>query len=148
MGEAANADHRSLADMRLAGEALILLTLAGLALRAMTFAQVASLAGRRRTAARPESNDNLARRIGWAVRAVANRCPWGPLCLERGLAAHLMLRLRGHDSTLYYGARNDGSLGPSAHVWVRVGAWDVVGCEEAERFATLATFPPGPARAD
>ena len=52
-----------------------------------------------------------------------------------------MLRLRGQASLLYYGARTDDLHGPSAHVWVRLGDQDVVGGEEAARFAVLATFP-------
>jgi hypothetical protein len=32
--------------------------------------------------------------------------------------------------------------GLSAHVWVRDGDTDVIGCELAPHFAILATFPP------
>jgi hypothetical protein len=137
------------ARLFLAGEAVAWLVLAGLALRALTFARVAALAsGPPFSASATRTDDDMADRIGWAVEAAARRLPWRPLCFERGLAAHMMLRRRGQPSMLHYGARSDGSLGPSAHVWVRLGARDVVGGEEAARFATLATFPAAPTDLD
>ncbi len=135
--------------MILAGEAAAWLVLAGLALRALTFARVAALAGGSPSSARTtRTDDETADQIGWAVEAAARRLPWRPLCFERGLAAHMMLRRRGRPSILHYGARSDGSLGPSAHVWVRLGARDVVGGEEAARFAILATFSATPTDLD
>jgi hypothetical protein len=75
-----------------------------------------------------------------AIRAWSRRLPWRTMCFEQGLAAHWMLRQRGFDSTLYYGAATiEGVL--KAHVWVRSGDLDVVGCEEANDFALLARFP-------
>ena len=52
-----------------------------------------------------------------------------------------MLRRRGVPSILYYGASPDENQGLAAHVWVRDGNTDVVGCEVASRYAVLATFP-------
>jgi hypothetical protein len=76
-----------------------------------------------------------------AVQAVARRAPWRSLCYQQGLTAQIMLRRRGIDSTLYFGARPKGCEGLAAHVWVRDGAQDVIGCEEAHGFAVLACFP-------
>ena len=74
-----------------------------------------------------------------AIRAWSRRLPWRTLCFEQGLAAHWMLRRRGFESTLYYGAANlDGKL--KAHVWVRSGARAVVGRENAADYALLARF--------
>ena len=53
-----------------------------------------------------------------------------------------MLRRRGIPSVLYYGAAPDDRCGIVAHVWVRDGEADVVGCELAGRYALLASFPP------
>ncbi len=128
----------------LAAEAALWLTLAGLALRTLPFARIAALAGiwpRRERGPCIDPDGRAAQRIGWAVEAAARRAPWPALCFEQGLAAHLMLRRRGWQPTLCYGARSDGAAGPSAHVWVRLDGRDVVGGEEAHRYALLATFP-------
>ena len=75
-----------------------------------------------------------------AVQAWARRLPWRTMCFEQGLAAHWMLRRRGYSSTLHYGAATiDGEL--KAHVWVRSGDEDVIGCENAGDYALLARFP-------
>jgi hypothetical protein len=128
----------------LAAEAALWLVIAGLGLRLTTFARLAATAGRPLASSRRDDGAVDAARIGWAVDAAARRAPWTPLCFERGLAAHFMLRRRGRDSTLFYGARNDETLGPSAHVWVCLDGRAVIGGEEAPRFALLARFPERP----
>jgi hypothetical protein len=125
----------------LAAEAALWLAAAGLALRLTTFARLAAAAGRPLGAERLDAGGREVGLVAWAVDAAARRAPWTPLCFERGLAAHFMLRRRGLISTLYYGARSDDSLGPSAHVWVRHQGRDVIGCEEVSRFIELARFP-------
>jgi len=148
MPERSAARGRSVGEWLLAAEAMTWLVLAGLALRLLSFATVARLASAKIRAPDHAADETAARRIGWAVDAAAARAPWGPMCFERGLAAHAMLRRRGRNSELCYGARNDGSLGPSAHVWVRSDHADVVGGAEAARFAILAVFPERPPIAD
>jgi hypothetical protein len=78
----------------------------------------------------------------WAIEAAARRLPWRTLCIEQGLAAQRMLRRRGIDARLHYGARNDHSASRlEAHVWVTVGDVPVIGGSEAARFAAIATYP-------
>ena len=131
----------------LAAEAALCLGLAGLALRLTSFARLAAFAGRPLGASRVDDAGPDAALISWAVEAAARRAPWTPLCFERGLAAHVMLRRRGRDSALCYGARSDDSLGPSAHVWVCLEGRHVIGGEEAVRFVELARFPARPGQA-
>lgn len=129
-------------DRALLVEAVATLTLASALIRLAPFRKVAGLASRRLFQEGRESlNADLALRVRWAVEAVAGRLPWRALCFQQGLAAHLMLRRRGQPSTLFYGVgrREGGRL--VAHVWVRVGGRDVVGCEIADEFATVASFP-------
>jgi hypothetical protein len=133
---------RPLLDWAVAAEAALWVAVAGVTLRVLSFRRVAGLAAGRPATTRRASQASVAGRIGWAVTAAADRAPWRVRCFERGLAACLMLRRRGQQPVLYYGARNDGSAGPTAHVWVRLGDWDVVGADGAERFAVLARFPP------
>jgi hypothetical protein len=125
----------------LAAEAAVWLVVAALGLRLTTFARLAAASGRPLARVRSGDGASDAARVAWAVEAASRRAPWDPRCFERGLAAHFMLRRRGRDSTLCYGARNDDSRGPSAHVWVSLDGRHVVGGEEAPRFALLAQFP-------
>jgi len=78
-----------------------------------------------------------------AIDAWSRRLPIRPKCFARGLAAFAMLKRRGRAVRLYYGAATlDGKL--KAHVWVRSGHQDVVGCDIADKYALLATFPGQP----
>ena len=87
---------------------------------------------------RPVSVDQ-AETLVWSIVAVSRRLPWRTLCFEQGLAAHWMLSRRQFRSTLFYGAAMiDGEL--KAHVWVRSGDRDVIGCENAADFAILSQF--------
>jgi hypothetical protein len=131
-----------MADRALVAEALVCLALASAALQVTTFAALARWASRPDDSDRRPAEPERARRVARAVLSAARRAPWAPACFAQGLACHAMLRRRGLPSRLYYGARNDGSLGPQAHVWVRAGQVGLVGAEMAGDFALLATFPP------
>ena len=112
---------------------------ASAAIRLVPFRRLAGWMGRRPVAGRQAKRDEIAR-IARAIRAWSSRLPWRTLCFEQGLTAHWMLRRRGLASTLYYGAATlEGHL--KAHVWVRSGEGDVVGCEIASDYALLARFP-------
>ena len=136
----------SVADVALLAEALVVLAASSLAIRALSFIRVGRIAswtlGRRRLG----SGRDLAAKVAWAVQACGRRAPWRAVCFQQGLAAQIMLRRRGVDSTLYFGAAMAPQAGLSAHVWVKAGELEVVGCEEAPGFAALAMFPPGPGR--
>lgn len=125
-------------------EAFLWLAVSGSAVAILPFRQLGHLAALPIRRLEPPQQVRLTKvkRIRWAVVATARRVPWSALCFQQGLAAQLMLRRRGIPSVLYYGAAQDERTGLSAHVWVRDGDVDVVGCEVAYRFAILATFPP------
>jgi hypothetical protein len=52
-----------------------------------------------------------------------------------------MLRRRGIDATLYYGAATLPQRGLMAHVWVKDGVEAVVGCQAANKYHILARYP-------
>ena len=84
------------------------------------------------------------RPIRRAIDAWTRRLPVEPKCFARGLAAFWMLRRRGRSAQLYYGAATIGGK-LKAHVWVRSGDQDVVGCDIAGQYVLLAIFPDHPA---
>lgn len=126
-----------------AAEAAALLTLASIATRALPFRWTVATAGRlpvmRREASgwRPE----LAREVARTVDGCAGRLPWRPVCFQRGLAAHLMLRRRGIPSVLHYGVRQSTDRGLDAHVWITVDRQVVVGAAGLADHVCLARFP-------
>ena len=117
-----------------------MLALASLLIALLSFRRVAALSA---SAAHttPIARDRAAR-IARALAAWGARVPWRAVCFQQGLAAQLMLRRRGLAAALHYGAACDEAGQLVAHVWVRSGDVDVIGCEQAPRFGLLAVFPP------
>ena len=112
---------------------------ASVAIRLLPFRKLAGSLSAPLANSRPASPDDIAT-LTRAIRAWSRRLPWRTLCFEQGLTAHWLLRRRGLDSALHYGAaKREGIL--KAHVWVRSGSQGVVGCEVAGDYALLARFP-------
>ena len=76
----------------------------------------------------------------WAIEAASRRLPWRSVCIEKALVAQRLLRRRGLDAVLHYGARqHEDTL--EAHVWVTVDGESVIGGPESPSFAKVAEFP-------
>lgn len=119
-------------------EAMTGIVAASLAVRAVPFRRVMrwTRRARQRRPADPETVAEIRR----VTLAAARRVPWRALCFEQGLTAAWMLRRRGFAADVHYGAATiAGEL--KAHVWVRSGQIDVVGCENSDEYALLARFP-------
>jgi hypothetical protein len=82
----------------------------------------------------------VAQEIGWAVNALARRVPWDGRCLAQALAATGMLRRRGLEGTVSFGARRGESAGFEAHAWLRYGSCMVTGGIGHESFQAFTTF--------
>jgi hypothetical protein len=79
-----------------------------------------------------------ARRISWAVQAVAHRLSL--VCLPQALAAKAMLRMRRIASTLYLGVHLRSRATISAHAWLRCGPLIVTGQPGARTNVPVACF--------
>jgi hypothetical protein len=78
----------------------------------------------------------------WAVDVAAQRLPWRTMCIQKGLAVQRLLRSRGLDAVLHYGARRAVDSGElQAHVWVSIADQVIIGGEDAPDFAEIAIFP-------
>ena len=78
----------------------------------------------------------------WAVEAAARRVPWRTVCFQQGLSVQHMLRRRGFDARLHYGARtSDVPARLEAHVWVAVDGLAVMGGNQSADFAEVASYP-------
>ena len=129
------------AERRLLAEAVAVLGVASALIALAPFRKVAALA-RLPAAPVPRADEQLAQiqAVRWAVTASARRVPWRAKCIEQGFAAQWMLRRRAVPAVLHYGVtKREGAL--AAHVWVRSGPNEVVGCENSAEFTEVAQFP-------
>lgn len=119
---------------------LAIMLLASIAIRLMPFPRLArGMAATSR--ALPPAPASVIASLRRAIEAWARRLPWRTLCFEQGLTAHWLLGRAGYASTLFYGAAMGDRL--HAHVWVRSGPLDVIGCEDVDKFAILSHFSNG-----
>ena len=124
-------------------EALIALALARFGLAFFPFRRIALWLGTPATEiplnATAEQVE-VAIEIGWAVGCLARRVPWDSRCLPQALAATWMLRRRGLEPTLTFGAELGKSQEFVAHTWLRFGPCLVTGGAGHERFKTLTSL--------
>ena len=128
---------------RLLGEASVALLVARGAMVFLPFRRIAAWLGTpgAETPATAAAEDiRTAQEVGWAVAAVARRVPWDGRCLAQALAATAMLRRRGLEGTVSFGACQGESAGFDAHAWLRLGSCIVTGGASHERFKIFTTF--------
>jgi len=128
---------------RLLGEALLALALARLFMAFLPFHRIAAwlgAPGAETPLAAAAEQVRLAQQIGWAVGVWARRVPWDSRCLAQALAATAMLRRRGLEGTVSFGAGRIDGAEFSAHAWLRVGPCMITGGPGHERFKIFTTF--------
>jgi len=88
----------------------------------------------------PADND-LIRRVGWAVTRASTRVPWRADCFPQAIAACKVLQRRGQTSTMHIGVlrNHDGTL--VGHAWLVCGDQVVTGGVALERYSVLHTIP-------
>ena len=134
-------------DLPLLAEALGCLALGRIEMLRVPFRELATRMGRldgESPQALPGGREDVARRIGWAVQAMARRIPWNGLCLTQALAAVRMLKRRGIPFTLHLGVRMDSSGRHLFHAWVRSGGCRVTGGRGAGDYQVLGQFGSEP----
>jgi hypothetical protein len=125
-------------------EACFYLVAARVMLLLLSFSQLTRFFNRSSSKERVLANSERARLRGdvrWAITRAAEYLPGDTVCFPRGIAAQAMLRRRGSNATLYYGAATMPQKGLTAHVWVMDGAEGVVGHQIAGDYRVIAHFP-------
>lgn len=82
---------------------------------------------------------DTAKAVGRAVRLVAGKVPFKAVCLQQGVAAKMMLRRRGIQSTLHFGVAPKVE-GLEAHAWLDTAGAKVTGYPIGTGFAELACW--------
>jgi hypothetical protein len=93
---------------------------------------------------------HIAEEIGWAVTRAARHVPFNAVCLPQAMAARIMLKRRGVDSVLHFGARiGQDKVGQDkiaqdkpidAHAWLDAAGVEVTGYPVADTYAEIACF--------
>jgi hypothetical protein len=140
----AKAIRRRPADLLMALEALVLLAFFRVCLVIVPVRRIIGAITHNKLAAQQSSQQPLsdqemtaARRVQWAVRAIARHFPVEFVCFPQALAAYLMLRWRGLASTIVYGVSRTPAGKLIAHAWLEMGDGCVVGGEESEGFSPI-----------
>lgn len=123
-------------------EALIALAVARTAMALLPFRRIAAWLGAPGTespATATAEQIHIAHEVGWAVGVLGRRVPWDGRCLAQALAATGMLRRRGLEGTVSFGASQTGSEF-EAHAWLRLGPSIITGGPGHQRFNTITTF--------
>ena len=82
----------------------------------------------------------LAEDIGWAVTRAARYLPFKAVCLPQAMAARVMLKRRGVQSVMHFGAAKGKEKPLDAHAWLDAAGVEVTGYPVAEGFAEIACF--------
>jgi len=122
-------------------EATVALAAAAAAIAFLPFRRAVRLGSRPMPTTEDRVSDEKVEEICWMVKAMATRVPWRAMCFERGLAVQWMLRRRGYDAQLVYGARLAGETDLDAHVWVTLDDRILIGGEQAAEYQRLAVHP-------
>ncbi len=131
------------AHRRLLWEALAALAIARIAIACVPFRRIAAwlgTPGAESPVTATAEETRTAEAVGWAVTALGKRVPWDGRCLAQALAATGMLRRRGLEGTVSFGACEGESAEFTAHAWLRVGSCVVTGGPVHERFKAFTTF--------
>lgn len=129
-------------ERRLLAEAALCLAAARITTLLLPFRRVARLMSAARQAHRVPTLDRATaiRDVTRAVARAAPRMPFRAVCVQQAIAAQHMLRRRGVETTVQFGARfAEGRL--EAHAWVTDAGTTIMG-DTPEPFGALAAFPP------
>jgi len=124
-------------------EALACLLAARFLLAVLPFRRLRRLLERpsKRPALAGEARRRERQQVRRAVFHWHRRLPSLTTCFHRAIAAQLLLRRRGVETTLSYGAARLPGRGLTGHVWLQDGPEPVLGVAAAAGYKILASYP-------
>ena len=137
-------------DLLLAVEALVLLAIFRVCLALVPVRRIIRAVTHKRTevsndarveeSAATESALDFARRVRWAVSAIARHSAVEFVCFPQALAGYTMLRWRRVPSTMVYGVTRSAEGELIAHTWLTVGDRIVLGGEASGGFTAIESW--------
>jgi Transglutaminase-like superfamily len=119
---------------------LIFVSFPRLARRLGTLVAPTDARAQRVKSSKPHDQARIAEEVGWAVTRAARHVPFNAVCLPQAMAARIMLKRRGVDSVLHFGARIGEHKPIDAHAWLDAAGVEVTGYPVANTFAEIACF--------
>ncbi len=86
------------------------------------------------------ANGDLLESVNIAFSRANRYVSWRSKCYEQAIAAKMILRGYGLESTLYYGVAKDAGGQLLAHAWLRCGDYIVTGRMGMDQFTVVGTF--------
>ena len=125
------------ADKWLLLRAMGWLAVARLMLIVLPFERLAARLSAKGDASPEEPNPEYLERISFAVQAAANNVPWRSDCFPQAIAARMLLKRRGHESTIHLGVEKTSPDAIAGHAWVTCGDVVIVGGENLDRYTEM-----------
>jgi hypothetical protein len=125
------------ADRRLLLCAMGWLAIARIMLAAMSFERLSARLSATSYSTQIEPDQGLLQRIGFAIAAAANNVPWRSDCFPQTIAARMLLKRYGYDSTIHLGVERAGKDVLNGHAWLTCGETVVTGGVELDRYVEM-----------
>jgi Transglutaminase-like superfamily len=90
--------------------------------------------------ASPHDDVRLAETVGWVVTHAARHVPFKAVCLPQAMADKIMLKRRGVNSVLHFGAKMGQGRLIAAHARLDAAGVEVTGYPVAKTFAEIVCF--------
>jgi len=94
-----------------------------------------------REATQKAPDANLIERISYAMAAAANNVPWRSDCFPQTIAARMLLKRHGFDSTIHLGVERVGDDQLEGHAWLTSGDTVVTGNADLSRYTEVHRIP-------
>lgn len=142
MGLIGKISRLSFSDLRLLMGTVVALTAVKLGLSLLPFHNLRRLIRKVSKSGMPETGPDrrLVKKVTWALNVVSVRMPIFRNCLNRALAAQVLLGRRGQQVDLRIGVRHDSEGEFHAHAWVESEGRIVLGV--VDELADLTPLPP------
>lgn len=135
---------RPLSTQWLLVQTLVLLGLARLAIKTVSYDRLERRMGVRHGESSLELSDgelDEVRQVMRALRQVSKHTPWTSNCFPQALVAQLLLRRRGLPTTIYLGAAfSKDSAALTGHAWSRCGPIYVTGGNGETKFGAVMSY--------
>ena len=127
----------STADKWLLIRAAYGLGIARLMLANTSFQKLAERLGSKGAKGTRAPDSDYSERVGYAVHAAASAVPWRADCFPQAIAARMLLKREGYDTTIHLGVTKGAEGNIAGHAWLTCGDYVVTGAGELDHYTEM-----------